>query len=275
MVLVLTVAAPPIEARPDRPDTVHPVRLGIVAGGTIAAFAIGHGYLNDLWWKGTPVPFHINSHDDYVYALGADKLGHLTFAYSAATVYADLFRWCGLDSVTAVWSGFGVSMAYQSYVEIRDGFSAEYGFSWGDMAANTIGATLPVIQHYLPTLRALDLQLSFWPSEAYRNGEYASIIDDYESTTHWLALTLHDWLPVGLQQWYPPWLGVAIGHSVTNLDGKGAGDHVVVLSLDWNLSRLPGLPAWLSDVLRVLHLYHLPAPAVQVLPNVVWYGLRF
>lgn len=202
-------------------------------------------------------------------------MGHGTFAYAVTTVYADLFHWSGMDSTASVWSGAGVAMAYQTYIEIRDGFSADYGFSWGDVAANTMGATLPVIKHYAPALRPIDLQLSFWPSDSYKAGEYNSIIDDYTSTTHWLAVSVVDWMPDSWQRIYPPWLGVAIGHSVENLKGQGGGNHAVYLSLDWNLARIPRIAPWLQSVLRILHLYHLPAPAVKIYPTVTWYGLRF
>ncbi len=258
-------------------DSAHvdPLRFGVVAGATVGGFVVAHGILNDLWWKGERVPFHINTAQDYSYALNADKYGHATFAFMASTVYGDLMRWCGLDSTSAAWWGFGVAMTYQTYIEVRDGYSRDYGFSWGDIGANTLGAALPVAKHYVPALRAFDLQISFWPSDAFRQGAYNAIIDDYTSTTHWLAMNVHDLAPCSVQHYLPPWLGVAIGHSVRILDGRGGGEHVVVLSLDWQLHRIPNLPSWLRDIARVLHLYHLPAPAVQILPNVVWYGLRF
>lgn len=254
---------------------VDPLRVAIVGGATVGGFVVGHGVLNNLWWKGERVPFHINTTQDYTYALNADKFGHATFAYMASTVYGDLMRWCGVDSTSAAWWGFGVAMTYQTYIEVRDGYSRDYGFSWGDIGANTLGSALPVVKHYVPALRAFDLQISFRPSDAFRQGAYNAIIDDYTSTTHWLAMNVHDLAPRSVQEYVPTWLGVAIGHSVRNLDGRGGGEHVVLLSLDWQLHRIPHLPSWLRDVARVLHLYHLPAPAVQILPNVVWYGLRF
>ncbi len=256
-------------------DTVDYAKLGIVAGATAGAIVYGHAVVNDFWWKGEKVPFHVNTTTDYTYALNADKLGHMTFAYTASTIYGDLGRWCGMDSTAATWMGFGVALSYQTYVEIRDGFSKDYGFSWGDMGANLVGASLPVVQHYVPSLRCIDLQISYWPSANFKNGAYNSIVDDYTSTTHWLAINTYDVAPRQWQQWIPPWLGIALGHSVQNLDGNGGGQHIVYLSLDWQLHRIPNLPPWLQSILRVLHLYHLPAPAVRILPSVVWYGLRF
>lgn len=256
-------------------NTVDPARTAVIAGATAAGFVAGHVVLNNLWWKGERVPFHVNTSQDYTYALGADKAGHATFAYAATTVYGQLFRWAGMDSVQSLWWAAGVATTYQTYIEIRDGFSRDYGFSWGDVAANTVGASLPLLQHAIPELRAIDLQISFWPSEAFRQGAYGAIIDDYTSTTHWLSMRIHDWLPADMQQWYPPWLGLAVGHSVEGLDGRGGGNHSWYLSLDWRLDVIAGLPPWLREVARALHLYHLPAPAVKIYPEVVWYGLRF
>jgi hypothetical protein len=259
------------------PDSlrIDNVRLGIVAGGTAVALGVGYAVQEDLWWKGEPSPFHINTTRDYLYALNADKVGHMQFTYTATTVYGELFRWCNMDSATAIWAGAILVYAHQTFVECRDGFSRAYGFSWGDFAANTVGASFPILQHYVPALRPIDLQISFYPSEAYDKGYYRNIIDDYTSTYYWAALSIYDWMPASVQEWYPPWLGVALGYSVENTDWKGGGNHALYLSLDWNLSRIKGLPDWLHSVFRLLHLYHLPAPAVKIYPEVVWYGLKF
>jgi len=256
-------------------ELVRPWRLAAVGGSTLTAFVVGHGFLNDLWWKGEKVPFHFNWQQDGEYAIGADKLGHQYMAFATTRVYDAAFRWCGLDSTTAVFAGAGVSVAYQTYIEVRDGFSRDYGFSWGDVIANTTGAALPVVQRFVPALRPLDLQISFSPSDAFNRGEFGAIIDDYTSTTHWVSVGVFEYLPSTWQEWYPPWLNLAVGHSVTNLDGQGGGTHVLYVSLDWNLAAIKGLPTWLREGLQLLHLYHLPAPAVRITPTVAFFGLKF
>lgn len=256
-------------------DSVQIDRLILVGGASGVAFALGHGVLNNLWWKGAEAPFHVNTTQDYLYALNADKIGHAFFAQFASSAYSRAFLWCGLDSSTSAWAGFGIAMSYQTYIEIRDGFSKDYGFSWGDMSANVIGASLPLIKQYVPAVRPFDLQVSFYPSSKFRSGAYNAIIDDYESTTHWIAFQPFSSLPVAWQAWYPKWIGLAVGHTVANLDGTGGGNHRLFISLDWNLKELPGLPRWLHTIFDVLHFYHLPAPAVEVYPNVVWYGFKF
>lgn len=254
---------------------VHPWRLAAVGGSTLTAFVVGHGFLNDLWWKGEQVPFHFNWEQDARHAIGADKLGHQLMAFATTRTYDAAFRWCGFDSTTAVLAGAGVSVAYQTYIEVRDGFSRDYGFSWGDVIANTTGAALPVVQRFVPALRPIDLQISFSPSDAFKRGDYSAIIDDYTSTTHWVSVGVYDYMPAAWQEWYPPWLNLAVGHSVTNLDGRGGGQHVLYISLDWNLARIRGLPSWLRETLQLLHLYHLPAPAIRITPSVAFFGLKF
>lgn len=246
----------------------------MVGATTIGGIIYAHGLQDNLWWKGTYSPFHLNVKQDWTYALGADKLGHMLTPYAASRIWSYGLRQCGFDSSTAIWIASGFALSYQSYVEIRDGFSADYGFSPADMVANVVGAGLPVVQHYVPWLRAVTLQISFYPSQAFRDGAYGAIIDDYTSTTHWISFDMADVVPSSWT-WYPGWLNLAIGHSVENVDGRGGGSHVVYLSLDWNLARISGLPQWLRDLASVLHVYHLPAPAVRIAPSVAWFGLKF
>lgn len=250
-------------------------RLGAISAAGAGAFTVGHGVLNDLWWKGAPTSFHINVDQDWTYALGADKVGHAYFTSMAATVLAGTLRWSGMDSTSAIWTGASVALLYQTYNEVRDGFSVKYGFSPGDVAANLLGAALPVAQHYAPCLRNVTFQISFYPSQPFRDGMYGAIIDDYESTTHWLSFDVAKMLPSESRAWYPEWINLALGHSVRGLVGSDHPQHVFVLSLDWNLKRIPHLPDWLRQAFEYLHMYHLPAPAVEIYPNVAWIGLRF
>ncbi len=264
----------------DNPSPSYPQRgilwfpTAIVGAATVGGVLYGHGIQDNVWWKGSYTPFHVNVGQDWTYALGADKLGHMVTPFAISRIWSTGLRACGFDSAAAIWTASGFALGYQTYVEIRDGFSAAYGFSPADMVANVVGAGLPIVQHYVPPLRSMTLQISFSPSQAFRDGAYGAIIDDYTSTTHWVSIDMADVVPASWT-WYPAWLNVAIGHSVENLDGRGGGNHVVYVSLDWNLARINGLPQWLRDLARVFHLYHLPAPAVRIAPSVAWFGLKF
>lgn len=255
--------------------TVSVPKLAIVGGTTVGGFIGGYFFQRNLWWKGERSAFHFDWDHDWRYALGADKLGHFYFPYAVTTIYAQAFTWCGIDTTSSLWLSAGLATAHQTFVEVRDGFSKEWGFSWGDFAANTLGAAYPVLQHYAPGLRNIDFKVSYYPSAVFRAGGYGAIIDDYESTYHWASIDVHGLLPSSMQRWYPSWLNVAVGHCVRDLNAPGGGHHELYLSLDWNLEGLPG-DGWFWRLLKKnLNLYHLPAPAVKIAPNVVWYGVHF
>lgn len=256
--------------------TVHPVRLGVVSGLTVGGFLVGHVFLNNIWWKGTRAPFHFNFQEDWSYALGADKFGHAFWPMVVTGVYQGAFVWSGIDSVDALWYAAGLGLLYQTYIEIRDGFSAHYGFSTGDFGADVLGAAYPVAQHYVPVLRNFNWKMSFYPSDKMRAGDYNAIIDDYESSYHWLSIDVHGLLPRAWAAHYPRIVNLAIGHSVKNMyPDPTQGHHELYLALDWNLEALPGDAPWWVLVKHYLNYYHFPSPAVRVYPDVAWWGLKF
>jgi hypothetical protein len=262
-------------------DSVHPsgrvdaLRLALIGGVTAGGFVYGHVLQTTMWWKGERSAFHFEWAHDWRYALGADKLGHAWFPYAVAHTYDELLRWASVDSSTAIWSAASLALAYQTYIEVRDGFSAKWGFSPGDFAADAIGAALPVAQHYAPALRLFDFKMSFFPSDSFRAGSNRAIIDDYESSYHWLTVHVADVLPESWRGDYPAFIDLAIGHGVKQLDDNGGGTHEIFLALDWNLDRLPGNWWGWNLVRHIVRHYHLPSPALKLYPGPLEIGFRF
>ncbi len=250
-------------------------KLAIIGGTTVAFFTYGYVIQNNIWWKGEQDDFHFNNNQDYKYALNADKLGHFYFAYLTTNIYSDLFQWAGIKKRNALLYGGLVAFSFQTFTEVRDGFSKGYGFSWGDFTANFLGAAYPSLQEYYPALKPFNFKISFYPSEKYKSGEHAYILDDYESTYNWLSIDVNELLPKSAKEIFPDFINVAIGHSVKNLDGFGSGNHELFIGLDWDFEALPGEGKFWKTIKRWLNFYHFPAPAVKVYPNVVWYGLKF
>jgi hypothetical protein len=166
-------------------------------------------------------------------------------------------------------------MTYQTYIEVRDGFSKEWGFSWGDFTADLLGSAYPVLQYHYPYLKNFIFKISYYPSERFKNHHNSYLVDDYESTYDWISFDLHNIVPQNMKQFFPPYINIAIGHSVKELDSPSGGHHEFFLGLDWNLKVLPD-NCWLFSILKnTIGYYHLPAPAVKIYPGVVWYGLKF
>ncbi len=251
-------------------------RLALVGGISAGSFVLGHVVFTDLWWKGEQSSFHFNWQDDWNYALGADKFGHAITPYIATDLYRQAFEWTGMETQESVWWAGGVISLYTTYIEVRDGFSKEWGFSWGDFAANNIGIAWRVVEVYEPWLNNVRWKISYWPSEAFKSGAYSSIVDDYESTYHWASLNVNAILPESWEPWWPDFFNIAVGHSVQGVVAlDGSGKQEIYLGLDWNTEGLPGDGAFWNWLKRTLNYYHLPAPTVRITPNVVWYGLHF
>lgn len=250
-------------------------KLGAIGGVTIGGFIYGHALQTDIWWKGEKSSFRFEWDYDWKYALGADKFGHFYFPYLMTNVYSDAFQWSGIEKKKSLYYAASLAFLYQTYIEVRDGFSKEWGFSWGDFAANTIGATYPILQDEIPFLKNINMKLSFYPSERFKNNSHSVIMDDYESTYHWLTFNIYNFLPDNIKSWYPQWINLAIGHGVRELDSPNGGRHEVFIALDWNLEALPGESSFIKLLKKYLNFYKLPAPAVQITPELVWFGLKF
>ena len=247
-----------------RVERVDPLRLGIVTGLSAGGFVLGHVVLTELWWNGERVPFHFNWQDDWRYALGADKLGHAIMPYIGTDLYRQGLEWTGLDRTTSLWIAASLSWGYTTYVEVRDGFSQEWGFSWGDMIANSLGIGWRVAEGYLPAMERVRFKVSYWASDAYRAGLYGSIIDDYESTYHWASFDPELFLPDAWGDAWPDWLNLSLGHTVEGVvDYDGSGQHLLHLSLDLDTEGLPGEGAFWGWLKRTLNYYHFPTPGLR------------
>jgi hypothetical protein len=249
-------------------------RLAIVGGVTAAWFTFGYVVQNNLWWKGDKSKFHFEWKHDWTYALGEDKFGHFFFPYLLTNIYSQAFEWTGMDKSKSLLYAASFSLFYETFVEIRDGFSKQWGFSWGDFSADFLGAFYPVLQNKIPVLKNFNFKISFYPSERFRNGSNKVIFDDYESTYDWLSVNVHNLLPISWRKYYPAFINIAVGHSVKKLDTEDR-HHEFYIGLDWNLKALPG-NGWFAKLLkRNLNYYHLPAPAIKIYRGTVWYGLKF
>lgn len=250
-------------------------KLGAISGITLGGIAYVYTIQKDVWWKGEKSSFHFEWSYDWTYALGSDKFGHFYFPYVVTHVYSQLLEWSGLERWESLWYSASFAWLYQTFVEIRDGFSADWGFSWGDFGANTLGAAYPLLQEKYPYLKNYHFKISFYPSKRFREGSHRVIFDDYESTYNWLSINVHNLLPDEIQKYYPPFINLAIGHSVKKLKIPSDRHHELFLALDWNLEGLPG-DGWFWNLLKKnLNFYRIPAPAVKIYPGVVWYGLKF
>jgi hypothetical protein len=138
-----------------------------IIGGT--ALAIG-AYGWNAWWKeGLNSDFRSRNElwfgADTEFA-GMDKLGHLYFSHLMTRSLVPVFNWAGNPPETSrqlsAWTIWGIG----AMVEVLDGFSKRYSFSYEDVIANSIGVgTGYLLARYPEWDDVFDLRLEYAPSE--------------------------------------------------------------------------------------------------------------
>ena len=126
---------------------LHPVRLGIVTGGLVAGYSATSVYLAKAWYSDYEQT-RLHAFNDWYGWRQHDKFGHLFTAYFESKWVGDLYKWSGVPKKKATWIGFGAGMLFQTTVELMDGFSDAWGWSWGDIAFNSIGSAAYLGQEF-------------------------------------------------------------------------------------------------------------------------------
>jgi hypothetical protein len=263
------------DAQHDSASTLGIAAASLIPAAGITAIIIGNQQA--FWRYATEVPFHISN--DPPYSMHIDKFSHMYMSAGGSDGMRASYRLAGLSNTTSSWLGAGLTLLCGTAIELEDarhGNDPQYGFSPGDFAADIIGASLPVLKNYYPTLERLDVKLSMWPSAAYKSGQYKTISDDYESQYYWLSMDLHDWTPL------PRWLNVALGFGCENLyrnayanpsaDGQPYTD--LYIAPDINLKGLPIEGKTWRTIADILSYVRIPFPTLQVYPRFKVWGLR-
>jgi len=283
--LVLLLLAPRTAAQPAAAGAdsladsgISAGRMAVVGLSTAALVTAITVYQENGWWGDNKGPFHFE--EAGVYALSVDKVGHFYGAGLGQWVGRKSMEWAGMKEEPAQWWGAGMSFAFQTYIEIRDGYSASWGFDRYDELANLLGALYPVAQYYWEPLRAVNLKLSYHPSPLLGEpgaapGQTHLVIDDYEGQTYWLAFTPARLMPPDVRDGFPRWLGLAIGYGARDITGPSPY-RVWYVGLDLDMTAIiPDSTPLLRTLGELLNFIRLPLPAVQVYPDVIWYGAYF
>lgn len=262
-------------------------KLLLVAGANAAFYTGSFIALNKAWYADyNRTSFHFfNDNPEWNQM---DKAGHIWSTYHVSRASNEMWKWTGLNHNTSAILGGVSGMVYQSIIEIQDAYSAQWGFSWGDVAANVAGAGLFVFQE-LEGGQKISVKLSYFPKKyppdliARRNQLFGSsiperILKDYNSQTYWLSANLSSLMPDAR---LPKWLNIAVGYGADGMYGGRSNSwtdkegtthdytHIrrvrkFYLSPDVDLTRIPTKNKLLKSVFFVLNIVKIPAPALQV-----------
>ncbi len=259
------------------------VQLLAVSGGLLYAGSMTGLYA--LWYKDYPQSsFHLfNDNREW---LQMDKIGHGVTSYYLSQVGFSSCRWAGITPKHSAWYGGATGLGYLSIIEILDGFSSEWGFSLGDMAANTAGSVLFTSQQLLWDEQRITLKYSFHNTiEAnYRPDLLGSSnserwLKNYNGSTFWLSANIASFLPS--ESKFPKWLNIAIGYGAQGMLGgcenpttfknqplpNISRQRQYYISLDIDLRKINTRYKTLNTVIHAFNILKIPMPTIEFNQN--------
>lgn len=258
-------------------DTLHKTRRNAIIISEATLGTVSLIALNQLWYADYPrSEFH--TLDDNNEWLQMDKLGHVYSAYQLGRIGANILNWSGVSKKDQLIYGGTLGFTFLTAIEVLDGFSEEWGFSWGDMAANAAGTGLFIGQELLWDEQRITLKYSFHRTQYASQrpdklgaGLAEEFLKDYNGQTYWLSVNLHSFFN---ESKIPTWLNVAFGYGA---DGMLTGHaetrndlflnqnrmRQFYLSLDVDLTRIKTNSHVLRTVFDVFNTIKVPFPTLE------------
>ena len=256
----------------NRDSTSH---SGLLISGVAATAYVGSIWaLSEIWYEDQRRDnFHFfNDNNEW---MQMDKAGHFYSGYHISRASADILQSLKVDSTKSLYYGALAGFMLLLPIEVLDGYSDDYGASYGDVIANGAGSLLFLGQELLFQAPVIKPKFSFHRTgyPAYRKellGENLSqqVVKDYNGQTYWLSVDMDKMF----RQW-PPWLNLAIGYGANDMVSASNESSISrgfnpyrqwFISLDPDLTFLYGENKWLNGLIYVLDLVKIPAPTIEL-----------
>ena len=270
-------------------DTLNRSKLNtvIIAESTLAsATLIG---LNQLWYADYEKSKFQTINDNSEW-LQMDKFGHVYSSYQLGRLGATALKWSGNSKKNQLLYGGTLGFVFLGAVEVMDGFSKEWGFSWGDIAANGLGTGLFIGQELLWDEQRIAVKFSFHQTN---NAQLSpnklgadfneQVLKDYNGQTYWLSANIHSFFKT---KHIPKWLNIAFGYGANGmLAGSKDIDNQLLtntgryrqyyLSFDVNLEKIKTNSHILKTILSVFNTIKVPFPTLEFSQNRLVFHLLY
>ncbi len=287
----------------DQAPTFNPTRCWLLTGIGASAYTGVVIGLDRAWYANyARGSFHF--FDDWSGWRQMDKLGHSMTTYFESKWIFDMYKWSGVERKKAAWIGFGSGMLFQTTIEVLDGFSNKWGFSWHDITFNLLGAGLFIGQEYAFSEQRFILKMSTHrpsysdaPLMAINTNQYTTLANratdlfgssfpelffkEYNGQTIWLSANISSFINKA-HNFPPKWLNIAVGYGVENMYGAESnewadseGNQFIAppeyqpysqfyLSLDIDFDRIPTKHKWLKTIFSFLNVFKVPFPTLEI-----------
>lgn len=244
-------------------------------------YAISMYIMGKTWYKDKDiVPFHFyNDNSGY---LQVDKFGHAFGAYTYSFIGYHGLKMMGMNNLESLIYGGSLGFIMQAPIEIMDGIHEGYGFSWGDIIANTLGSGIVISQQLLFDNQLVKYKFTYWKSKYSEsaNGMLGTsfidgIFKDYNAHTYWLSLPIN---AIHNNNNIPEWLNFAVGYGAGGMYGEFTNESTyhgvdlpkteryrrILISLDIDWTKIRTESTILKTILDGFTLVKVPFPAVEI-----------
>ena len=270
-------------------DSLTSKKQNRIAFGSAIVYSASLVGLNKLWYQDYAQSFFHTFNDNKEW-LQVDKVGHFYSTYTLSKLSYELYPRNGemVNKQALLYSG-GSAFVFLTTIELFDGFSEEWGFSWGDFLANSGGISLFVGQELLFQKQIVQIKYSY-QNTGYRKlrpntlGENTlqGAFKDYNGQTYWASFNLHSIS----ERVKPNWLNIAVGYGGNQMLFANEGENNKVelyperqyyISLDVDFSQFKTNKKWLEWCFKIANCIKVPAPAIRFSKNTTptYYGLFF
>ncbi len=255
----------------------------VLFNGTGLVTGVSLGYLNQIWYKQYP-KVGLHAFDDNSEWLQMDKCGHTFTNFQLSGLMIKTFKWAGFSKKKQLFIGGMLGFSYMTVVELMDGFSGGWGFSWGDMIANASGTALSISQYALWDEARINLKFSYWPTtlphyspNLLGKTNTERLLKDYNGQTYWLSVSPFAFCKSDMK--VPRWLAVSFGYGADGMLGANYNNFAVIddegnvknfdrvrqyyFSLDVDFTKIRTRSKILKTIFSGLNLLKLPFPTLE------------
>lgn len=265
-------------------------RIWLVAGGNVLGYSSAMIALSSAWYsKYEQTRFH--TFNDWPEWKQMDKVGHLYAAYIESRASMELWRWTGIERKKRIWIGGMSGAFYQTVIEVLDGFSEGWGWSWADFGTNILGSGALVAQELAWDDQRIKLKFSFHRKKyddpqlnqrtnvLFGKSTAERLLKDYNGQTYWASINLK---PFFKSSNLPAWLSLSVGYGAEGLFGgeeniaKDENGAIIFdrrdmkryrqwfLAPDIDLSKIKTKSKALNFLFTVLSAFKFPAPSLEL-----------
>ncbi len=264
-------------------------RLKTVAAINIGLYAGSMATLYQTWYKNFPQS-NFHTFNDITEWKQMDKTGHMYSAYTMSKYASEIWKSTDIDRKKRIWISGLAGITYLTVIEVLDGFSSQWGWSWGDIGANVVGSTLFISQELAWNQQKLHFKTSFHKknyhdaslvirsNDLFGNSLAERSLKDYNGQTYWISADLKSFFS---KSNIPDYFQISLGMGAEGMFGanenfsKDQNGNIVFnrpdikryrqwyLAPDINLSKIKTKHKSIKTALFILNALKFPTPAIE------------